>query len=88
LEEVVSKSKQEKAAMSVIDRLPEEAEEGFAYFWEKEASKPSPGIHDEPRTYRITDDERLRKLVIDLKSRTLGKKVPFLEVNPADGPVE
>jgi hypothetical protein len=84
LEEVVSKSKQEKAAMSVIDRLPEEAEEGFAYFWEKEASKPSPGIHDEPRTYRITDDERLRKLVIDLKSRTLGKKVPFLEVNPAD----
>ena len=84
MEELATKNKQEETTMSVVDKLPEKAEDGFAYFWEKEAARQSPGSHDEPKTYRILDDARLRKLISDLESRTLGKKIAFSDVKPAD----
>jgi hypothetical protein len=42
-----TESEMKEAEMSILAKVPEKAEEGFAYFWEKEASIPEPGKHDD-----------------------------------------
>lgn len=84
LDEISSKARLGEAELKELDSIPESAEDGFAYFWEKEASSPEPGKHDRPKLYRIEDNTHLRLLVRDLRHRTFVSKIPLTTINPQD----